>query len=222
MAVQGISTNNIVSEPAVSESSGDDLGKEEFLTLLVAQLQNQDPLNPMESTEFTSQLAQFSNLEQLVDINENTLGIQEVLNSQTKETAIDYLGNTIKADGNIISLKDGDQSLSGSFVLDSKTDVEIFIYDADGTEVRNLEVGWLDSGEHSVEWDGKNSAGAMVPDGAYSFEVYGKDESNNYVSIATYSIGEVTGITQEYDLPYLMVGDKLIAQANVIEVKKTE
>ena len=72
--------------------AGDSLGRNDFLTLLVTQLQNQDPLNPMESQDFTAQMAQFSSLEQLFDVNASLANIHEAIAANEKENALDYVG----------------------------------------------------------------------------------------------------------------------------------
>ena len=80
----------------------DELGRDQFLTLLVAQLQHQDPLNPLDGTDFTAQLAQFSSLEQLFAVNENLTGIQEAFSLQGNGDLLDFIGKTVKAEDNTI------------------------------------------------------------------------------------------------------------------------
>ena len=84
------------------------LGKDDFLKLFVAQLQNQDPLSPMESTEFTSQLAQFSSLEQLTNVNQNLDYLLMYQSSMNNAEAINFIGSTVKASGSSIGVKDGE------------------------------------------------------------------------------------------------------------------
>ena len=76
-----------------------ELGREQFLTLLIAQLRNQDPLNPLESADFTAQLAQFSSLEQLFGMNETLTGIQDTLGAQETSNVLDYIGKSVKTLG---------------------------------------------------------------------------------------------------------------------------
>lgn len=94
-----------------------ELGKEDFLRLLVAQLKYQNPLSPMESTEFTAQLAQFSSLEQLFGVNDNLIGILEMLKNQDKENLLELIGKTVKANHNTIFIHDG-SIVSGSYTLE--------------------------------------------------------------------------------------------------------
>jgi flagellar basal-body rod modification protein FlgD len=198
-----------------STESQEGLGKSEFLTLLLTQLKNQDPLNPLESTEFTAQLAQFNSLEQLFSVNENLSDIQEMLYSQERENLLGLIGKTIKADDNTILIKDGD-ILPGSYSLEEAAEVSIAIYDSNGFEVRTLSPGTLDAGEYDLSWDGRDESGQIVEDGLYTFEVTARDEAGNYVTAHTYFTGEVTGVTYEYYTPYLMIGEKLVSADNTI------
>jgi flagellar basal-body rod modification protein FlgD len=199
-----------------------EMNKEQFLQLLVAQLQNQDPLNPMESTEFTSQLAQFSSLEQMIDVNKNLVEIKSaVADDDIHGDPINYIGKQIKADDNSIIRKDG-SNLTGSYKLDEGANINIAIYDQFGREIRTINAGWKDAGEYPVEWEGKDNLGFNVNDGNYTFEVFGQNQFGNYVTIDTYSSGEVTGATMTNGLTYLMLGDKKVALANVLEVRRID
>jgi len=198
-----------------------ELGKNEFLTLLLAQLRYQDPLSPMESTEFTAQLTQFNSLEQLFGVNENLAGIQEMLYNQDKENLLELIGKTVKANDNTILIDDG-RVVSGSYTFEEAADVTISIYNSDGFEVRRSYLGWQDAGEYDVAWDGRDDSGEAVEDGIYTFEVTARNEAGNYVDTNTHISGEVTGVTYQYGIPYLMIGDILISTDNtIIEVTKT-
>jgi flagellar basal-body rod modification protein FlgD len=210
----------------VDETSGyanpkDELGRDQFLALLVAQLQHQDPLNPLEGTDFTAQLAQFSSLEQLFAVNESLTGIQEALSVQENGDVLDYIGKRVKATGNTILVNDG-RVESGSYGLDDSADVTVSIYDSNGMEVRRLYPGWQDSGEHELSWDGRDSAGYTVQNGIYTFEIEARDEGGFTLPYRAYLTGDVSGIIYENDTPYLMIGDKLVAPSNIIEVQKAE
>ncbi len=197
----------------------DALGRDQFLTLLVAQLQHQDPLSPMESTDFSTQLAQFSSLEQLFGVNENLMGIQENLGARENGNLLDYIGKTVKTENNTIFVTDG-QTDSSFYALEDRADVTIYIYNEDGLEVRRIYRGWQDAGEHEIAWDGRDNAGKTVDDSIYAFEVEARDEGSFIVPYNTYLTGEVTGVTYEGGIPYLMIGDKLVTPENIVEVRK--
>jgi len=212
---------NVDTTPQTEAEKAAEMNKEQFLQLLVAQLQNQDPLNPMESTEFTSQLAQFSSLEQMIDVNKNLLDIKAAVSGDTHGDPINYIGKEVKADDNSIIRKDGN-NLSGSYRLDEGANITVAIYDRFGKEVRTIHAGWKEPGEYTIDWEGKNNLGFDVADGNYSFDVMGQNSFGNYVPIETFSSGEVTGVNMANGLSYLLLGDKQVALSNVVEVKKID
>ena len=207
-------------ETTGATDSNDALGRDQFLTLLVAQLKHQDPLNPLDGTDFTAQLAQFSSLEQQFGMNDNLEAIQESLMAQQSGNCLDYIGKTVRTNGNAIFTKDGHPD-SGAYTLESQADVTIHIYDDQGLEVRRLYAGWQDAGEHTIDWDGRNDAGDPVADGTYTFEVEATDEEGFVVSYDAYLTGEATGVIYEGGMAYVMIGDKLVAPENIVEVRQT-
>ena len=120
MSIQGINTDyGGTSIPATQTSSGndtEDIGIDQFLTLFIAQIKNQDPLGPLDSAEFTAQLAQFTSVEQLYGMNSSLSDIKETLNDQGgQQDLIAFIGKTVKADENTISVEHG-EILSGFFL----------------------------------------------------------------------------------------------------------
>lgn len=208
----------IYHERPSGQAKADELGRDQFLTLLIAQLQYQDPLNPLDGTDFAAQLAQFSSLEQLFGVNDKLTNIQDALASQESGNILDYIGRTVKTLDNTIFVKAGEAE-SGTYALEDRADVKIFVYDEDGHEVRRLYTGWQDAGEHDLDWDGRDNAGTTVSDGIYTFEVEAVSDQGFIVSHNPYVTGEVTGVTYEGGIPYLIVGDKLITPNNVVEVR---
>ncbi len=198
--------------------SKDELGMNQFLTMLVAQLKNQDPLNPMEGTDFTAQLAQFSTLEQQFAMNDHLAEMQAAIEAQANGNVLDYIGKTVTTNSNTISVRDG-QSDFGTYALGSRANVNVYVYDGNGIEVRRMYAGWQDTGEHDIEWDGKDNSGNAVNDGTYTFEIEAVGEMGQVVSSNIHVMGEVTGITYESDMPYLMVGDKLVSPSEIVEVQ---
>jgi flagellar basal-body rod modification protein FlgD len=199
--------------------STDALGRDQFLTMLVAQLKHQDPLNPLEGTDFTAQLAQFSSLEQLFGVNDKLTEIQDELNGQENGNHLDYIGKTVKTNDSTISVKGG-QTDSVTYTLSDRANVTILVHNEDGLEARRIYVGRQNAGEHDLDWDGRDNEGNLVGDGMYTFEVEAIDDSGLIVPHDAYVAGEVTGVTYESGMPYLMIGDKLVTPGNIIEVRK--
>ncbi len=198
------------------------LDKDAFLNLLVTQLQFQDPLNPMESTEFTAQLAQFSSLEQLQGINNNMEMLQASQDLENTFRAVDFIGRSVKASSNTLLLTNG---VSGGIQFELEADAKavfINIYDSLGNFVRGVEKGTLNAGEHAVAWDGNDNKGHKVPDGTYTIEVLATDANDEMVNTKTFTTGKVTGVTFNNGNPYLLVGNRMIAVGDVIRITEAE
>lgn len=200
----------------------DSLGKEAFLTMMVAQLKNQDPLNPMEGTDFTAQLAQFSSLEQQITMNTNLSSILEsVTKSSANDNLFDYMGKTIVSDGNPVTLDSGEVVSGGVFELKEPASITVVVYDSTGTAVRRMSSGTklLEKGEYNIEWDGKNDDGYTVKDGEYTYKVKALNANNQYSDAATETKGKVSGITAYNGKSYLMVGTSRIKPESVESVE---
>jgi flagellar basal-body rod modification protein FlgD len=220
MAVNAISTltDNAAASVATKSKS---LDKDAFLRLLTTQLQNQDPLNPTDSTEFTAQLAQFSSLEQMSNVNEtlNTLILYQA--SINNAQAVSFMGKDIVATGKSIELKGG-QPVSCDYELSAAAkSVVVTIYDATGNFVRDYEKTALSAGKQSLTWDGKNRDGNPVVDGVYTFEVQAVDQKGAKLDVTTFSKGTVTGVTFEGGVTYLIAGNNKTAIGDVTQVTQT-
>ena len=194
------------------------LGKDDFLKLLVSQLQNQDPLNPMESTEFTAQLAQFSSLEQLTNMNKSLDYLLLYQTSINNAQAVGFIGKTVKASGNSISVEDGAPDQVQFDLAGDAAEVNVFIYDASDNLIKTINCGSLSDGEQSIEWDGTNDDGEAVSDGTYTFEVSARDENGETIKASTYMTVKVTGVTFRDGNAYLLAGDIEISMNDIIEV----
>jgi len=209
----------IGADSSASVKAKKDLGKDDFLKLLVTQLKHQDPMNPMESQEFSAQLAQFSSLEQLFGMNKTLMDIQKNLSANENENILDYIGKVVKTSDNKVSITGGiiDSSV---YSLNSSADVNISVYDALGSEIRSISAGLKSPGEYSIGWDGRDNRGNMVGDGVYTIKINAADQTGASVSADVYHTGEVTGVTHQNSIPYLMVGKKLVLPDEVIEITK--
>ena len=208
-----------------SASSGSEkkgMGKDEFLTLLLTQLQHQDPLNPMDSTDMTAQLAQFSQLEQLENVNTTLEYSQLYLASLNNAQAVDFIGKDIEAKGDAIQLSEGGSASVSYELMGDAGSVTIKIYDQDMGLVRIVEQGSGNAGKQEYHWDGKNKDGNQVAAGTYTFEVSATDVNGEGVAVNTYLRGVVTGVTFENGITYLLLGEQKIALGDVIKVYEQE
>ena len=218
MSLIGIDNVQSAAQTSTQTAGNNTLGKDEFLTMLVAQLQYQDPMNPMDSTGFTAQLAQFSSLEQLENINA-TLETQTTYQaSNDNAQAVQFIGKQITAVGNMVALGDsGTAAMSFDLAGDADA-VYIKVYDAAGAYVGDFETGSLAAGEQQVTWDGTDQNGQPLPEGQYQFDVLAVDEQDVPVSATTFSTGVVTGVSYQNGEAYLQTDSFLLPISSVVRV----
>ena len=222
MAINAINTNTIPSS-GNTPASTDVLGKDDFLQLLVAQLQNQDPLKPMESTEFTAQLAQFSSLEQLFNVNDNLSDLEKNQLTMNNTQTIAMIGKTAWVSGNIVEKSEA-SDIDVHFGLDGDAvETVVNIYTPQGDFVKTISAGAMTAGDHSVSWDGTDSEGRTVTDGFYQFEVLAGDAAGEAVKTKTFIVGVVSGVTfDDNGVAHLLVNDMSIPMNSVVHVAETE
>lgn len=185
------------STPSSSSAlSGDmQMGRQEFLKLLMTQMKNQDPMNPMKGQEFAAQLAQFSSVEQLMNINESLTSqqsqSQQLAESLKNSTAAGLIGKSVRAAGDSLQLK-GQDTADIPFTLERRAKkVRVTISDAAGNPVRTMDFDDMNSGDQSISWDTRNDDGNPVPEGTYTISVSAADSSGESVNARTYLQGTV-------------------------------
>ncbi|MBU1232272.1 MAG: flagellar hook assembly protein FlgD [Proteobacteria bacterium] len=181
-------------ESSTTSTKDEIMGKEEFLTLLVAQLQNQDPLNPNDPTEFTAQLAQFSSLEQLVNLNDSMTEMTDAQIQSDRFTSIDLIGKDVVYQESEFAF-DGNPVDIGYQLDGTASSVTMTIQNEYGATLATLNPTDLEAGNHFMEWDGLDSEGNIVPDGKYHIVLQanaGGDETS--VAISPLIRSMVTGI----------------------------
>lgn len=174
-----------------------------FLTLLTTQLKYQDPTSPMDSTQFTQQLVQFTSVEQQVKQNVNLEAMLAAQQTMQVASAANYIGKTVEAGGTSIVLRDGQAPIEYSLDRLAR-EVSIVIKDSEGTEVRKL-VGNTGSGSQRIVWDGRTNGGTRVPDGTYSFSVTANDTNGQKMT-------PQTGVTAKIDA-FEVAGSTIILRA---------
>jgi flagellar basal-body rod modification protein FlgD len=201
-----------------STSKAPVLAKDDFLHLLITQLQNQDPLNPTDHTEFTAQLAQFSSLEQLNNVNDNLEELQNYQASTNNSQAVSLLGKEITTNGNFLQLVEG-ESIDCDFSLArDAAEVVVSIYDSTGKFVKELTEKNRPAGRQTLNWDGTDKNGLPAKDGNYTFKIQAVDASKQTVKVTTFFTGTVDKVTFENNTPFLISGDHKIALGDVIQV----
>lgn len=201
-----------------SETPGGEINRDTFLKLLVAQLEHQDPMSPMENVEFTAQLAQFRSLEQM-EVMSNTLsrltGIQDRINNAQ---AINLIGKQIKAAGNVVHLPQEGGAPLNYMLASESAQMEVRITNETGHVVRLMELAGQESGEHELLWDGLGDQGQPVPPGQYRFQVIAQSENGTLIDSETRIQGVVDGIEYADEHPLLLVQGNKVAFDSVIAV----
>ena len=216
MSVEATMPTTVVSAPGTGSSSSSSSSNgtssttstgladnfQTFLTLLTTQLQNQNPLDPLDTNQFTQQLVQFAGVEQQLKSNDQLKALVDIEKSAQATQALVYVGNTVAVDG---SKAQFDKSATWNFKSDKDTSAKITITNSTGQTAYTGNFT-LKQGGSSFVWDGKGNDGVQWPAGTYTLTATGKDASGNSVAIST----EVQGVVDSVDLsaspPLLSIG----------------
>lgn len=217
-----MSVSEVYSQASTPETQDNSvMGKDDFLTLLVAQLQHQDPLNPAESTEFTAQLAQFSSLEQLQNIGSTLSGFEVYQSTLNNIQSSGFIGKTVTATGSMFGVNGGNPDAIRFDLVNDADSVYIQIYDKFGGFVTDVQAGARQAGEQQVAWDGRDSNGAVVADGSYTFTVMAMNTDGAIVSSNSYTTGIVTGVDYKTGATNLLINDREVPISSVIRIEET-
>ena len=202
-------TSAVTSNSAASAASASGLDKDTiagnfqtFLTLLTTQLQHQNPMDPLDTNQFTQQLVQFAGIEQQLRSNDQLKSLVEIEKSAQATQALVYVGNKVAVDGSKAVF---DKSATWNFQSDKDTTATITITSSTGQTAFTGNFS-LKKGDSSFVWDGKGNDGVQWPKGTYTLSATGKDSTGNTVAIST----EVQGVVDSVDLtsspPLLSIG----------------
>lgn len=187
-----------------------------FLTLLTTQLKHQDPLNPMDTNEFTSQLVEFTGVEQAISTNKK---LDHLISLQTElqlNEAVGYIGKTVASDSIILMLQEGQSTITYD-LAGNAAKTNIMIIDELGNTVRTLS-GETGVGHHEIAWDGLDDDGDPLEDGLYGFLVTAVDSKQKPVSLVQGTAGEVTGVKLVDDEVILEIGELEVALSDILAI----
>lgn len=197
MSVNAISNTessySTLSNATENVTGGATLDEVDFLTLLVAQLEHQDPLNPQDSTEFASQLAEYSALEQQTLTNDKLDSLLSSTETNTQAAAFNLLGTDVSvyADGFYYE----QQAIEvGAYLDEEAASASVEIFNSEGTSVATLALDGSTAGECFVRWDGTDQSGRALPSGAYDFQVTAYDSSGEAIDGTSMVKARVTGV----------------------------
>ncbi|GJE25934.1 flagellar hook assembly protein FlgD [Methylobacterium organophilum] len=212
------SISNISSSASTSSSASKDAATiagnfTQFLTLLTTQLKNQNPLDPMDTNQFTQQLVQFAGVEQQLKTNDQLGSILTSAKAAASGSAPGFLGKTVTADGTQSQLSDG--TATWTLTADrAATKAVVTITDKDGNTVAT-KTTTLASGKNSFTWDGTSTTGLVADDGTYSITVDATDATGSKVTVDTSVTGTVDGIDLSGSEPVLVIGNQKVGVSKV-------
>ncbi len=200
--------------PAKSDSSGSTLSStadttlagnfQTFLTLLTTQLQNQNPLDPLDTNQFTQQLVQFAGVEQQLKTNDQLTTLVSLQQTAQSTQALGFVGKTAVVDGSTTALTNG--SATWNLSVPTNSNVNVSITNSTGQTVFSNSYS-VNAGDNQVfGWDGKGNDGTQWPDGQYKLTATAADGAGNSVAVSTQVQGQVDSVDLTQSPPLLSIG----------------
>lgn len=191
---------------------------DQFLQLLTVQMQNQDPLDPMDTKDMTNQIVQFSQAEQLINLNQKADSVVQMQLASMSGMALSYVG----MDASYVSSEayfDGETPVEMAYSLsDEAASITINITNEAGDVVYTEDVD-MDDSVNSFTWDGTNTGGETVEKGTYTVSVGALDIDGNAITTATVVTGRVKGVETQDGIAYLLIGERAVELGNVINAQ---
>lgn len=218
---------NKVAEPGYVDTSkkmrtvgNNQLGKDAFMSLLLTQMKNQDPTNPLKSHEMAAQLAQFTTLEKMNNINEGIEGLRKDQQPSHNFEALSFIGKTIDTDNSKLSHLEKDAHHDIRFTLPGDAQkLSMQVKDAEGKPIRTIELKNLKSGANELAWNGLTDDGVPAPVGDYTVAFDALGSNGHHVSVETKTQGVITGVNFTPRGPQLMVGKHVVNMADVKSIR---
>lgn len=220
MAVQGIQNPNTLAQRPATQTPdpAGALGRDAFMQLLVAQLHNQDPMDPLDARDFVTQLSQLTGVEELTKVGSRIQNLEVAMAGMANTQTSDLVGKQIEATGDTVLLSDLGGATSSAQLSGPAKSVTVEIQDASGQVVRTIKYGETPAGELPIEWDGNMEDGSRAPAGRYTVVVKAADQNGKPVDVSTEVSGVVSSVSYEHGYPELVVGDRRVALGNVTSI----
>lgn len=206
-------------------SEEDKLGRDAFMKLFLAQMNHQDPLNPMDTTQFSSQLAQFSTLEQLFNVNTNLESIEGIQSSDSRYQALNLIGKEVEAESDTLVLEDGKGAKGAFNTEETAAGCFVRIYE-DGKAIRDINMigpsGALASGNHSFVWDGFDDQGNVHKSGYFTYKVSAVSPSGDTISVDKYIRGTITKVNMNEDEPVMYIDKTPLTMSQLVNINLNE
>ncbi|MBD3767290.1 MAG: flagellar hook assembly protein FlgD [Gammaproteobacteria bacterium] len=170
------------------------MGQEDFLKLLTTQMQNQDPTNPVDNTKMIADMAQFSSLEAMKQLNDTVSSMSQMFKVNQAVQASVLVGKDVVVPGSKVNLVSGSSPVALVNIEEALTEVKAQIRDASGTVVREYAWDSLPIGQGDLKWDGKDASGNALPQGAYTLTAWGTNSEGARAAVGTLVAQKVTSV----------------------------
>lgn len=200
-------------------TGNDKLDKDAFFKLMLTQLKSQDPTNPLKSHEMAAQLAQFSGLEQMTNINQTLAEMKNAQKPVENFHSLNLIGKTVAGDSSKLTRTSFDKEHDFKFNLPmAASEVSVKVRNADGEIVRNYKLNNLEAGQNKITWNGENDNAQKMQPGDYDFLVEAKNSAGQKIAVRTEFEGQITGITFSSEGPILQVGNQNVRFSDVSKI----
>jgi flagellar basal-body rod modification protein FlgD len=214
-AVQ-MNASSLRNHAAKSTNDGKELGKQDFLNLLMTQMANQDPMDPMDSQGMMQQLASLGTVEQLQNLNSQTAKMMEIQQHIARSTVGSMLGKDVEVGAREIPLNNGD-TIPVTYKLEGSAErVMLLVHDSTGEMIREINLESRAQGAHEFAWDGRDNDGDMMPNGDYSYNVFARTEGGEEVGVTLTKSGQVSMVRFEGSDPLLKINGEWVPAKEIV------
>ena len=204
---------------ASSTEQTESLGQDVFLNLLVTQLKHQDPLEPMEGTEFVTQLAQFSELDEMRALTSGQEDLQNYMASLNNFAAVSLLGKAVEFSGDEVAHQEGTPTELEFLLPSDAAQVTVYLYDTQGNLVHTVDKGSMAAGSQTAIWNGTDESGQPLPSGTYRVDVVARDASEGTIPVELMQQGLVREVVFKDGVPMLRVGERWLSLPEIKSIQ---
>lgn len=218
MTVNSVDGNmNLIGAKTMDKKSNI-LSKDDFMRLLITQLKNQNPIEPMKNEDFIAQTAQFSSLEQLQNMNTLLTSLESSMNTSRNAIASSLIGRKVRTNGTIIQYNGKDIVPLRFNLNEDAVDVRVSIYGMNGELINTICSGSKPAGKNIIEWNGKGISGQNSPEGSYIYRVSALRENGEVMTDVYTTQGNVSSASFDKDNSYLNIEDKKVLLGDIIAI----
>ena len=221
--MQAISSEilSLINPPQQKEGNSNELGQEDFINLMITQLRNQDPFEPLQSGEFIGQLAQFGTVSGIGELQNSVSELASSLISNQTLQATNLIGKSALVSSDSLSLKNGETSKGAITTSAPANNVTVSIFDAAGNLVQTIPLGVVNEGLKEFEWDGLDASGNQVSDGEYFLSVVGAQGEDN-IALDTYAFKQIESISLGEGTNSIRLNAENSGELKISEILKIE